>query len=76
MMLLTTTRLPPTPITATEDDSAYGAFGLKLSGISDCNIDPIPFEFRFYPLCANTGDAAIGDGFEELRDDYPLWKPR
>ena len=51
------------------DPSAIGDHGIKLGGITSQSTDTIPFTLRFYPLCANEGDAALGSALRQLVDD-------
>lgn len=60
---------PPTvPVYGDEDNSAYGNQGLSLSGLIGTETDTIPLRLRFYPLCADEGDAAMGEALREIYD--------
>jgi hypothetical protein len=59
-------RIEENPGYADDDDAAYGATGVQLSGVGDSQIAPILLQFRLYPLCANDGSAALGDTLTEI----------
>ncbi|GEM_PF-1948856 len=54
-----------------DDDSLYGAHGVRLLGIKECNVEGIATRIRVYPLCDGEGNASFGDAIGELQD-HPI----
>jgi hypothetical protein len=48
-----------------EDDAAYGNHGLRLIDMGDSNLTAFPITLYGYPLCGDTGDAALAGSYQE-----------
>ena len=53
-----------------EDDAAFGDQGVELRNLTGTlfDVDAIYLSLRYYPLCTDEGDAALGDAFQEMKD--------
>lgn len=51
-----------------DDDSSYGAHGVRLNDLVGTETTTIPFTLRFFPLCGGTGDATTGADDQALID--------
>jgi hypothetical protein len=52
-----------------EDNSSFGAQGVELRDLVGSLSDTIVGRFRTYPLCANVGDAAVGAGLQDQKNN-------
>ncbi len=60
---------PMNPHYGDDDDSLYGAHGVKLVGIKECNVEGIAMRMRVYPLCDGEGNASLGDVIGEMQEN-------
>lgn len=49
-----------------DDNSAYGAHGITVKGLTDSNITPIRMSFRAYPLCIGSAWAELGPELQQV----------
>jgi hypothetical protein len=54
-----------------DDDSAYGAHGVRIVDTLDSNLTPIRLDFSAIPLCAGEGDLSTASALDEIID-FPL----
>lgn len=64
-------QIPQNPIYTDDDDSAYGVHGFVISNLEESNLEAHPLELTWYPLCANEGDASLGEAHAALVE-YPI----
>lgn len=64
-------QIPQNPIYTDDDDSAYGVHGFVISNVAESNLEAHPLELTWYPLCANEGDASLGEAHAALVE-YPI----
>ena len=61
-------RIPSNPDYQDDDDSAYGAHGVRVTGLLDTTIEPLQLRMRTQALCSGIGDAGAGADFRATID--------
>ncbi len=62
-------QIPTDPDYGDDDDSAYGAHGVTITGIENANTTAIPIAWRVYPICSGDGDGQLGETLQELTEN-------
>lgn len=63
--------IPTNPTYADEDHASYGSHGIRLTGLSDSQLQAIAMTLRLFPTCGGVGDATLGDEYQAFLD-FPL----